>query len=608
VDGTPFGRYRLVSLLGRGGMGEVWKAYDTSMNRVVALKVLPPNFADDEQFQVRFRREAHMAAGLDEPHVVPIHDSGEIDGRLYVTMRLIDGKTVNELLEGGPLAPQRAVWIVEQIAAALNAAHKVGLVHRDVKPSNILVTDDDFAYLIDFGIARVAGATKLTGTGAAIGTVAYMAPERFSTDTIDARADTYALACVLSECLTGVQPFPGESVERQLAGHLTLPPPRPSTMQPGVPPALDDVIAKGMAKNPDDRYATTKDFAAAARAALGGASITDHRGAARPSNPAALASQPAPPSLPGPPSMPGSPSQPAAPVYPSLSASAPSWPAAASAPVPYPDTGQNPLSAGAPPTAQQPMGGPPPPPPMGGGPTPWPAAPGSQLSQGNQQRWLVPALLGGAALLLIVVIAAVVLVINWQSDSPSSVASSNRRPTDTPSASIPSFTLPSNFPSFSIPAMPGMTPGQTQGTEQLLTADGLTGLLTSIREKFGDTMGFRMVVYPEYASLNRPDPADSRRNQGYDYRNGAWTTGIIATSISPLDNLGDLGKFDVAAVTAQIPGVAQKFDFKNPDASYLIVEGEEGGNLRIAIYASDHGLSGRVEVNPDGSVSKVYPP
>src|ERR1700712_1512437 len=248
-------------------MGEVWKAYDTSMNRVVALKVLPPAFADDEQYQMRFRREAHMAAGLDEPHVVPIHDSGEIDGRLYVTMRLTDGKTVNELLANGPLAPQRAVSIIEQIAAALNAAHKVGLVPRDVKPSNILVTDDDFAYLIDFGIARAAGATKLTGTGATIGTVAYMAPERFSTDTVDARADTYALACVLCECLTGIQPFPGESVERQLAGHLTMPPPQPSTMQPGVPPQLDQVIAKGMAKNPDDRYATTKDFAVAARAA-----------------------------------------------------------------------------------------------------------------------------------------------------------------------------------------------------------------------------------------------------------------------------------------------------------------------------------------------------
>jgi serine/threonine protein kinase len=203
------------------------------MNRVVALKVLPANLADDAQYQARFRREAQAAASLDEPHIVPIHDFGEIDERLYVTMRLIDGKTIGELLVNGPLSPQRAVSIVEQIAAALGAAHRIGLVHRDVKPSNILVTEDDFAYLIDFGIARAAEGTKLTSTGATIGTLAYMAPERFTSDGDDARADIYALTCVLHECLTGSQPFPGDSLERQITSHLTLPPPRPSTMQPG---------------------------------------------------------------------------------------------------------------------------------------------------------------------------------------------------------------------------------------------------------------------------------------------------------------------------------------------------------------------------------------
>ena len=149
MDGTPFGRYRLVELLGRGGMGEVWRAYDTAIDRVVALKVLPANFADDPVFRERFRREAHAAAQLNEPHVVPIHDVGEIEGRLYVTMRLIDGRDLQSVLAEGPLSPERAVRIIEQVAQALCAAHKVGLVHRDIKASNILLDDNDFGCLDD---------------------------------------------------------------------------------------------------------------------------------------------------------------------------------------------------------------------------------------------------------------------------------------------------------------------------------------------------------------------------------------------------------------------------------------------------------------------------
>jgi len=158
VQGKPFGRYRLVELLGRGGMGEVWRAYDTVIDRTVAIKMLLPHFAQDKTFEQRFRREARAAASLDDPHVVPIYDVGEIDGRLYVAMRLVNGEDLQTLLDGGPLSTDRTVRITEQIASALQAAHKVGLVHRDVKPSNILITEDDFAYLIDFGIARAAGA------------------------------------------------------------------------------------------------------------------------------------------------------------------------------------------------------------------------------------------------------------------------------------------------------------------------------------------------------------------------------------------------------------------------------------------------------------------
>jgi serine/threonine-protein kinase len=280
VEGTPFGRYRLVELIGRGGMGDVWRAFDTVTDRVVAVKVLPAHLANDQTFQERFRREARAAAGLNNPHVVPIHDFGEIDGRLFVDMRLIEGEDLGTLLASGPLPPRRAIKIIEQLALALFAAHRIGLVHRDVKPSNILVTEDDFAYLIDFGIARAAGEAGLTDTGAAVGTWAYMAPERFSTGAADARADVYALTCVLYEALTGESPFPAKTLEQIATAHMLQPPPQPSTVRPQVPRAMDQVITTGMAKEPEQRYASTKDLATAARAAVGGA--TDHTQAAPP--------------------------------------------------------------------------------------------------------------------------------------------------------------------------------------------------------------------------------------------------------------------------------------------------------------------------------------
>ncbi|MGH3635956.1 MAG: protein kinase domain-containing protein, partial [Mycobacterium sp.] len=269
ADGTPFGRYRLIELLGRGGMGEVWRAYDTAANnRTVAIKLLPPHLAGDSMYVQRFRREANAAAQLNNPHIIPIHNYGEIDGRLYVDMRLVEGRDLQAVLTDGPLELGRAVRIIEQVAKALQAAHKVGLVHRDVTPRNILLDEDDFAYLIDFGIARGADETSLTGTGQMIGSFHYMAPERLRAHEADARADIYALACVLYECLTGSRPFPGDSWESQVAAHLTDPPPQPSTTQPKVPAQFDAVIAKGMAKDPDNRYATTVELADAARDAI----------------------------------------------------------------------------------------------------------------------------------------------------------------------------------------------------------------------------------------------------------------------------------------------------------------------------------------------------
>ncbi|WP_319456167.1 MULTISPECIES: serine/threonine-protein kinase [unclassified Mycobacterium] len=290
MEGTPFGRYQLLELLGRGGMGEVWRAYDTSIDRVVALKMLLPHYAQDPEFDKRFRREARAAARLDDPHVVPIHDVGEIDGRLYVTMRLINGTDLQTLLNAGPLDNERAVHIVEQIASALNDAHQVGLVHRDVKPSNILVSRNDFAYLIDFGIARGTGDTTLTSANTTIGTWSYMAPERFSTGDVEPSSDVYALACVLYQCLTGELPFPGTTLEQVAVSHMVMPPPRPSTERDTVPMALDEVIATGLAKKPTDRYQSTVEMAAAARQA-----ITEPMGrrVARPLHPDPAQTQPA---------------------------------------------------------------------------------------------------------------------------------------------------------------------------------------------------------------------------------------------------------------------------------------------------------------------------
>ena len=248
-EGTEFGRYRLRRLIGRGGMGEVYEAEDTTKDRIVALKLLPEAVSHDPVFRKRLQREAHSAGRLQEPHVVPIHDYGEIDGVMFVDMRMIDGTDLRKMLKRyGPMTPARAVAIVRQIASALDAAHESGVMHRDVKPENILITRDDFAYLVDFGIANAATDEKLTELGTAVGTYAYMAPERFTNDEVTYRADVYALTCVLHECLTGAQPYPGGSVSVVITAHLMQPIPRPSQERPGIPSAFDKVVAKGMAK------------------------------------------------------------------------------------------------------------------------------------------------------------------------------------------------------------------------------------------------------------------------------------------------------------------------------------------------------------------------
>lgn len=277
VNDRMFGPYRLHGLIARGGMGEVHRAYDTRQLRFVALKLLLESLSVDPVYRARFAREAQVAAQLRDPHVIPIHGFGEIDNRLYLDMRLVEGDNLRAVISRDiALAPSRIVGIVEQVAAALDAAHDEGLIHRDVKPANILLTAPrngrpEFVYLADFGIARSTDPdtqTGLTATDALVGTTAYMAPERFLGGAIDRRVDIYALACVLYQGLTGRKPFPGDELVAQMQGHVMQPPPVPSEHRDGLPSGFDAVIARGLAKDPADRYPTAGDLAAAARAVL----------------------------------------------------------------------------------------------------------------------------------------------------------------------------------------------------------------------------------------------------------------------------------------------------------------------------------------------------
>ncbi|MCV7278352.1 serine/threonine protein kinase [Mycolicibacterium flavescens] len=266
--GTRFGPYELKSLIGVGGMGEVYRAYDTAKERTVAIKLLRPDVAADPSFQERFRRESRVAARLQEPHVIPVHDFGDIDGVLYIDMRLVDGVSLKDLLRtDGPLPPARAVSIIAQVAAALDDAHANGLVHRDIKPENVLLTADDFAYLVDFGIAHGGGEASVTKTGLVIGSCAYMAPERISGERGGPASDIYSLTCLLYECLTGRAPYEAGDLREIMGAHMFSAAPRPSIMRRGISRAYDDVIARGMAKKPTDRFATAGELARAAAAA-----------------------------------------------------------------------------------------------------------------------------------------------------------------------------------------------------------------------------------------------------------------------------------------------------------------------------------------------------
>ena len=262
--GDTFGEYRIGGLLGRGGMGVVYRATDLKLDRPAALKLVAPELAQDDAFRSRFLKEPRLAASLDHPNVVPIYEAGERDGQLYVAMRYVDGSDLKTLIQReGKLAPERTIAILAQVASALDAAHRRGLVHRDVKPANVLLDEGGHAYLTDFGITKQLGAAA-TDTGQLIGTLGYSAPEQLRGEAVDRRADCYSLACVLYECLSGDQPFRRDTEGATMWAHMQDPPP-PLRGHP----RLNPVLAKGLAKEVEDRHQTCGELIEEAAKALG---------------------------------------------------------------------------------------------------------------------------------------------------------------------------------------------------------------------------------------------------------------------------------------------------------------------------------------------------
>jgi serine/threonine protein kinase len=266
---TVFAGYRIDSRVGRGGMGVVYRATDLTLDRAVALKVLTDDLAGDEGFRRRFVTESKLAASLDHPNVLPIHAAGEHEGVLYIAMRLVPGADLRETLRrDGPLEPERAARIVFQVASALDAAHAHGLVHRDVKPANVLVTPEGHAYLTDFGLTKqLSRDAEATRTGMVLGTLDYVAPEQIRGEAIGPFTDVYSLGCMLTHLLTGEVPFTVPTEEGKLWAHFSEPPPKPSARRAGLGTGFDAIVARAMSKRPADRYSSAGELGEAVLAA-----------------------------------------------------------------------------------------------------------------------------------------------------------------------------------------------------------------------------------------------------------------------------------------------------------------------------------------------------
>jgi hypothetical protein len=277
--GTEFAGYRIESLLGRGGMSVVYRAENVRLGNKVALKLLAEALAEDESFRERFVRESRTAASLNHPNIVPIYDAGDWEGVLYIAMRWVDGDLKAHLRREGPLAPDHAIAVAAQVGSALDVAHARGLLHRDVKPANILLEPGEpgappIAYLADFGLTKhLESRSGITASGQFVGTIDYMSPEQIEGREVDARTDIYSLGCVIFESLAGATPFRRETEVAVLWAHMREDPPPLSELRSDLPRELDDVLAKAMAKAPEERYATCRDLVADLRRALGVAAV-----------------------------------------------------------------------------------------------------------------------------------------------------------------------------------------------------------------------------------------------------------------------------------------------------------------------------------------------
>jgi serine/threonine-protein kinase len=275
LSGQQIAGFRLEHEIGHGGMAVVYRAQDLALGRIVAVKLLAPELARNESFRLRFASESRAAAAIDHPHIIPVFAAGESEGVLYIAMRYVEGRDLRSLLDRrGTLPVPQAVRITTQIASALDAAHAHGLVHRDVKPGNVLVAEGtdsehpEHVYLTDFGLTKKSSSlTGFTTVGQFVGTVDYVAPEQISGRPVDGRGDLYSLGCLVFELLTGSAPYQRDDDLALLWAHLHAPPPLVGEVRPGLPPALDAVLAKALAKEPEDRYPTCMEFAAALRAA-----------------------------------------------------------------------------------------------------------------------------------------------------------------------------------------------------------------------------------------------------------------------------------------------------------------------------------------------------